>query len=41
MAEKIKMVDFEFLPIFTYGDSVAKEKIQTYAFVKMELGLCD
>jgi hypothetical protein len=35
MAEKIKMAEFEFLPVFSYGNSVAKEKIQTYPFVKI------
>jgi hypothetical protein len=28
MVEQIKMVDFEFLPVFTNGNSVAKETIQ-------------
>jgi hypothetical protein len=35
MAEKFKMADFEFLPVLTSGDSVTKERIRTYPFVKM------
>jgi hypothetical protein len=34
--EKIKMADFEFSPIFSYGNSVAREKLQIYPFVKMQ-----
>jgi hypothetical protein len=33
MAKKIKLADFEFLPVFAYGNSAAKEKILTYPFV--------